>query len=92
MPRSLKKGPFVCVNLYAALQTADKNKHGMAAKTKKRSSMILPTMVGFTIGVHNGKDFVPVTIVPEMVGHKLGEFSATRIYKAPAGDKKTTKK
>ena len=92
MPRSLKKGPYVCKNLYDALLKADRNKQGLAVKTKKRASMILPMMVGFTIGVHNGKDYVPVVVVPEMVGHKLGEFSLTRIYKTPAGDKNDKRK
>ena len=66
MARSLRKGPFIDVKLYKKLLKADRNRQGPAAKTKVRSSMIIPMMVGFTIGVHNGKDFIPVVIVPDI--------------------------
>ena len=88
MPRSLKKGPFVYYKLYMLVQSCDRNKSGMHIKTRSRSSTILPMMVGLTIGVHNGKAYVPVIITPEMVGHKLGEFAQTRLFKMHAGDRK----
>lgn len=79
MSRSTKKGPWVDPKLLkkiSKLQTGDKT----AVKTWSRSSTISPEMVGFTFGVHNGKIHIPVTIVEEMVGHKLGEFSLTRKF------------
>jgi len=79
MPRSLKKGPFVHPKLLkkiAALKRGDKT----VIKTWSRSSTVTPEMVGFTIGVHNGKIHVPVHIVENMVGHKLGEFALTRKF------------
>lgn len=90
MPRSLKKGPFVASSLIEKIERAraasvvDKR----PIKTRSRASMIVPDMVGFTIAVHNGKDFVPVFISEDMVGHKLGEFSATRTFKVHSGDRK----
>lgn len=79
MPRSLKKGPFVDLKLLAKiekLKPGDKT----VIKTWSRSSTITPEMVGFTIGVYNGKTHVPVFIIEDMVGHKLGEFSPTRKF------------
>jgi small subunit ribosomal protein S19 len=79
MSRSLKKGPFTDAKLMkkiAALKTGDKT----PVKTWARSSTITPAMVGFVIGVHNGRQHIPVTIVENMVGHKLGEFSPTRKF------------
>lgn len=79
MSRSLKKGPFVAERLVArvkALRPGDKT----VLKTWSRTSAITPEMVGFVIGVHNGKDFVNVRVVENMVGHKLGEFSPTRKF------------
>lgn len=79
MSRSLKKGPFVDEKLLKKL--ADKKPGDKSViKTWSRSSTIVPEMVGFTFGVHNGKDFVSVFITEEMVGHKLGEFSPTRKF------------
>src|SRR4030042_722425 len=79
MSRSLKKGPHVDENLIKKLQ--DKKPGDKAViKTWSRSSTIIPEMVGFTFGVHNGKDFVSVFVIEEMVGHKLGEFSPTRKF------------
>lgn len=79
MGRSLKKGPFVDKNL---LEKIIKSKRGEKAiiKTWARASVITPEMVGFTIGVHNGREHIPVYIVEEMVGHRLGEFSPTRKF------------
>lgn len=89
MSRSLKKGPFIDHCLYTKVQNSDRSKSGMQIKTRSRRSTILPMMVGMTIGVHNGRAYVPVIITPEMVGHKLGEFVLTRLFKMHAGDRKS---
>ncbi len=84
MSRSLKKGPYLDLKLMkkvAALKQGDKT----VIKTWARSSTITPEMVGFTFGVHNGKDFVQVRIEEGMVGHKLGEFSKTRKFNRHGG-------
>ncbi len=84
MPRSLKKGPFIDQNLakkVSNLRAGDKT----VIKTWARSSTITPEMVGFTFGVHNGREFVQVRVVENMVGHKLGEFSLTRKFVRHAG-------
>ncbi len=91
MPRSLKKGPFVDHHLMKKVQTAVKNNDRKPIKTWSRRSMILPDMVGLTIAVHNGRQHVPVLINENMVGHKLGEFSPTRLFRGHAADKKTKK-
>jgi len=78
MARSLKKGPYVDQRLLKKIkQIKDKDK---VIKTWARSSLISPEMVGFTIGIHNGKEHIPVKIVEEMVGHRLGELSQTRRF------------
>jgi small subunit ribosomal protein S19 len=79
MSRSLKKGPFVDPKL---LKKVSKPKSGdkTVIKTWSRSSVIFPEMVGFTFGVHNGRDHIPVNVTEEMVGHRLGEFSKTRKF------------
>lgn len=84
MTRSLKKGPFVAPHLQ---KKVDKLRPGdkTVVKTWSRSSTITPQMVGFTFAVHNGKDFVQVRVVENMVGHKLGEFSPTRRFIRHAG-------
>lgn len=84
MPRSLKKGPFVDPKLMkkvGKLRAGDKT----VIKTWARASTITPEMVGFTFGVHNGREFVQVRIVENMVGHKLGEFSLTRKFVRHSG-------
>jgi small subunit ribosomal protein S19 len=78
MARSLKKGPFVAESLLKKIRN-NSNKEKVI-KTWSRDSVITPEMVGFTIGVHNGKEHVPVKIIEDMVGHKLGEFSFTRKF------------
>ena len=97
MSRSSKKGPYVDSKLLkkmAVLKPADKT----VIKTWARSSEISPEMVGFIFGVHNGKDFIPVKIVEEMIGHRLGEFSPTRKFVRHGGkiqkemEKKTAEK
>jgi small subunit ribosomal protein S19 len=88
VPRSLKKGPFIDHHLLKKVETAVEKNDRRPIKTCSRRSMILPEMVGLTIAVHNGRQHVPVLINEEMVGHKLGEFSATRTYRGHAADKK----
>ncbi|SFC47319.1 SSU ribosomal protein S19P [Marinospirillum celere] len=88
MPRSLKKGPFIDLHLLKKVEVAVEGKDKKPIKTWSRRSMIIPDMIGLTIAVHNGRQHVPVYITEEMVGHKLGEFAATRTYKGHAADKK----
>lgn len=89
MPRSLKKGPFVDHHLVKKVEEARAANSKRPIKTWSRRSMILPDMVGFTIAVHNGRVHVPVLVSENMVGHKLGEFAATRTYKGHVADKKS---
>lgn len=85
MSRSLKKGPFINQKLLKKVQKAtDKHK---IIKTWSRDSTIFPEMVGFTFGVHNGKEHTPVFVTEEMVGHKLGEFSPTKKFVVHGGKK-----
>lgn len=84
MSRSLKKGPFLDERL---LKKVSRLRQGDSTilKTWSREATITPEMVGFIFGVHNGKDFIPVTVVENMVGHKLGEFSLTRKFVSHGG-------
>ncbi|MBI2849117.1 MAG: 30S ribosomal protein S19 [Chloroflexi bacterium] len=84
MSRSATKGPFVQAKLFKKIE--DLNRRGQRAvlKTWSRSSVIIPQMVGHTIGVHDGRKFVPVFVTENMVGHKLGEFSLTRTFRGHA--------
>ena len=92
MARSVKKGPFVDHHLIKKVETVIASNDKRPIKTWSRRSMILPEMVGLTIAVHNGKDHMPVYISENMVGHKLGEFAATRIFRGhTAADKKGEK-
>lgn len=88
MARSLKKGPYVYHKLLSKIDKAQSSTKKSVIKTWSRSSMVIPTMVGLTIAVHNGKTFVPVYVTENMVGHKLGEFSPTRTYKGHSGNRK----
>ncbi|OKS02771.1 30S ribosomal protein S19 [Pseudomonas aeruginosa] len=88
MPRSLKKGPFIDLHLLKKVEVAVEKNDRKPIKTWSRRSMILPHMVGLTIAVHNGRQHVPVLVNEGMVGHKLGEFAATRTYRGHAADKK----
>jgi len=81
MARSIKKGPFVDLHLMKKVETAQKSNDKRPIKTWSRRSTILPDFVGLTIAVHNGRQHVPVYVTENMVGHKLGEFSHTRIFK-----------
>jgi small subunit ribosomal protein S19 len=85
MSRSLKKGPYVDQKLLAKIDASVESKNKKPIKTWSRRSMITPDFVGQTFAVHNGKTFVPVFVSENMVGHKLGEFSPTRIFKAHGG-------
>jgi small subunit ribosomal protein S19 len=86
--RSLKKGPFVDLGLLKKVEKAVANNEKKPIKTWSRRSMIIPDMVGLSIAVHNGRQFVPVFISEQMVGHKLGEFALTRTFKMHSGDRK----
>jgi len=90
MPRSLKKSPFVAYHLLKKINKLNKTNKKDTITTWSRSSTILPSMVGFTIAVHNGKQHVPIFISDQLVGHKLGEFVSTRTFKSHIkADKKT---
>ncbi len=89
MPRSIKKGPFVDHHLQKKVEDAVSSNSRKPIKTWSSRSMILPDMVGLTIAVHNGRQHVPVLISENMVGHKLGEFAATRTFKGHLADKKS---
>ena len=89
MPRSIKKGPFVDLHLQKKVDQAVSAGGRARIKTWSRRSMVLPDMIGLTIAVHNGRQHIPVLITENMVGHKLGEFSITRLYKGHTADRKT---
>ena len=89
MPRSVHKGPFVDDHLMKKVDAAVETNNRKPIKTWSRRSMILPNMVGLTIAVHNGRQHVPVLINENMIGHKLGEFAATRTFRGHAADKKS---
>lgn len=88
MPRSIKKGPFVDHHLVKKVDEAIAANSRRPIKTWSRRSMILPQMVGLTVAVHNGRQHVPVLVSENMVGHKLGEFSATRTFKGHVANKR----
>ena len=88
MSRSSKKGPFVDENLIKKINNAKRAGDRNPIKTWARASSITPEMVGLTLEVHNGKKHLPVYITESMVGHKLGEFAATRTFKGHANSKK----
>ena len=88
MARSLKKGPYINYKLLKKINDMDSSGKKSVIKTWSRASMISPDFVGKTIAVHNGKQFIPVFITENMVGHKLGEFSPTRNFRGHGGNKK----
>ena len=92
MPRSVKKGPFIDVKLLKKITLLNDKNQKKIIKTWSRSSTITPDFVGQTIAVHNGRQFVPVYVTENMVGHKLGEFSPTRSFRGHAGAKNKGKK
>ena len=81
MSRSLKKGPFVDTHLLEKVESMNRANEKKVVKTWSRRSTVIPEMIGHTLAVHNGKKFVPVYVTENMVGHKLGEFAATRSFK-----------
>src|SRR5256885_370635 len=81
MGRSLKKGPFVDTHLLEKVEVMNRGAEKKVIKTWSRRSTVVPEMVGHTLAVHNGKKFIPVYVTENMVGHKLGEFAPTRIFK-----------
>ncbi len=94
MSRSVKKGPFVEKSLYKKIIEMNKlgAKERKMVKTYSRCSTIIPEMVGNTISVHNGKSWIPVYVTENLVGHKLGEFAPTRIFRGHGGTDKTAAK
>ena len=88
MARSIKKGPFVDLPLEKKIDKANKTNEKRPIKTWSRRSMVIPDMLGLTIAVHKGNQFVPVLITENMIGHKLGEFAPTRTFKGHSGDRK----
>ncbi len=92
MPRSVKKGPYVDPPLLKKIQGLNDQNEKRVFKTWSRGSTITPEFVGHTIAVHNGNKFIPVYVSENMVGHKLGEFAPTRLFRGHSGtraDKKT---
>ncbi|MEE0266501.1 MAG: 30S ribosomal protein S19 [Bacteroidales bacterium] len=92
MSRSLKKGPYIHYKLEKKVLLAQEQNNKNTIKTWSRASMISPDFVGLTIAVHNGNKHIPVYVTENMVGHKLGEFAPTRIFRGHAGQKDKGKK
>ncbi len=88
MARSIKKGPFIDGHLRSKVQAARDTGSSRVIKTWSRRSTIIPEMIGLTFAVHNGKQFIPVYVTEQMIGHKLGEFAPTRTFKGHAADRK----
>ncbi|MBR4427535.1 MAG: 30S ribosomal protein S19 [Spirochaetales bacterium] len=91
MARSIKKGPFVEERLLKRVQASNSAGQKDMIKTYSRASVIIPDMGGFTISVYNGKTWVPVFVTENLVGHKLGEFAPTRIFRGHSGSDKKAK-
>lgn len=85
MARSLKKGPFIDEKLLKKIEELNNSNQKRVIKTWSRASTVSPEFVGNTIAIHNGKQFIPVYITENMVGHKLGEFAQTRTYRGHSG-------
>lgn len=92
MSRSIKKGPFIDGHLLKKVHQAREAGSNRVIKTWSRRSTISPDMIGLTFAVHNGKQFVPVYVTEQMIGHKLGEFSPTRTFRGHAADRKGKKR
>jgi small subunit ribosomal protein S19 len=90
MARSTKKGPFIDTHLIVKIEAMNKANDKKVVRTWSRRSTIFPEMVGHTIAVHNGRKFIPVYVTENMVGHKLGEFAATRTFKGHSTAKAET--
>ena len=87
MSRSLKKGPYVEEKLFSRIEEMNKSHDKKVIKTWSRASTIFPEFVGHTIAVHDGRKHVPVYVTEDMVGHKLGEFAPTRLFRGHSGSK-----
>ena len=90
MPRSIKKGPFVDDHLMVRVVEMNRRGEKMVLRTWSRRSTIIPEMVGHTIAVHDGRKHVPIYVSESMVGHKLGEFAPTRIFRSHARAERST--
>ena len=90
MSRSIKKGPYVHASVMKKIDDMNEANEKMVIKTCSRSSTILPSFVGHTLAVHDGRKHVPVYVTEDMVGHKLGEFAPTRTFKGHAGEERRT--
>ena len=88
MARSVWKGPYFDITLFKKVKKSKEENSKSPVKTWSRRSTIIPDFVGVTLSVYNGKSFIPVFVTEDMVGHKLGEFSPTRVFKGHSGDKK----
>jgi len=88
LPRSLKKGPYIEAKLMKKILSMNEKNERKVIKTWSRRSTITPEFIGHTLAVHNGMKFIPVYVTENMVGHKLGEFSPTRTFRAHSGEKK----
>ena len=88
MARSVWKGPYFDITLFKKVKKSKEENSKSPIKTLSRRSTIIPDFVGVTLSVYNGKSFIPVYVTEDMVGHKLGEFSPTRVFKGHSGDKK----
>ena len=88
MSRSVWKGPYFDITLFKKVKKSKQENSKSPIKTWSRRSTVIPDFVGVTISVYNGKSFIPVYVTEDMVGHKLGEFSPTRVFKGHTGDKK----
>lgn len=91
MPRSVKKGPYVDQKLLKRIEEMNASGNKRVLKTWSRRSTIVPSMIGHTIAVHNGRTHIPIYISENMVGHKLGEFAPTRKFGGHAGQERTTR-
>jgi small subunit ribosomal protein S19 len=87
MGRSIKKGPYCDFRLMNKVETMEKSGKKSVIKTWSRRSTIIPEMIGHTFAVHNGNKFIPVYVTENMVGHKLGEFAPTRMFRGHSGNK-----
>jgi small subunit ribosomal protein S19 len=90
MARSIKKGPFVDQKLLDKIEAMNKKNEKRVIRTWARRSTIVPEFVGHTLAVHNGNKFIPIYVTENMVGHKLGEFAPTRLFRGHSGSDKTT--
>jgi small subunit ribosomal protein S19 len=90
--RSIKKGPFIEKSLYSRVVDMNRSGQKQMIKTYSRTSTIIPEMVGLTVSVYNGKTWVPVYVTENLVGHKLGEFAPTRLFRGHAGSDRRARK